>query len=228
MGGTSMITVVVRTLFFYFFLICALKIMGKRQIGQLQLSEFVTTLLLSEIAADPITNPDVPLLHAIVPIGILFTLEILISFTATKVPKFKTLFDGVPSIVVCKGKLDQKQLKKNRISLDELLSEMRKKDIYDIADVEYAILEQNGQLSITPKTENLGVTKKDLNIRDEECGISHPIVIDGHIHDYNLKLLGKDHQWVHRTLKQMNTQYKKVFLFSVDDAGNCNLILKEK
>ena len=77
-------------------------------------------------------------------------------------------------------------------------------------------------------TSNLTVTKKDLGIKDEECGISHPIVIDGHIHDYNLELLGKDHKWLHRTLKQLGTQYKKVFLFSVDDAGNNNLILKEK
>ncbi len=223
-----MLAVTVRTLFFYFFLILTLKILGKRQIGQLQLSEFVTTLLLSEIAADPITNPDVPILHAVVPIVLLFALEIAISYTATKVPKFKKIFDGVPSIVVCRGQLDQKQLRKNRISLDELLSEMRKKDIYDIADVEYAILEQNGQLSITPKSQNLTVTKKDLDIHEQENGISHPLVIDGHIHDYNLDLLGKDHAWLHRTLKQKGTQYKKVFLFSMDDAGNCNLILKDQ
>lgn len=222
-----MIQVIVRTLFFYFFLICTMKIMGKRQIGQLQLSEFVITLLLSEIAADPITDPSVPLLHAIAPILLLFGLEILISFTATKVPKFKKIFDGVPSIIICKGKLDQGQLRKNRISLDELLSEMRKKDIYDIADVEYAILEQNGQLSIAPKTHNLTVTKKDLSIEDEECGISHPLVIDGHIRDYNLKLLNKDHKWLHQALADLGTDYKKVFLFSMDDAGNCNLIAKD-
>lgn len=205
-----------------------MKLMGKRQLGQLQLSELVTTLLLSEIAADPITNPDVPLLHAVIPILLLFFLEIIISFTTTKVPKFKKLFDGVPCIVVVKGKLDQKQLRKNRISLDELLSEMRKKDIYDISDVEYAILEQNGQLSITPKAQNLTVTRADIGIKEKECGISHPLVIDGHIYDYNLTLLGKDRSWLFRTLKQMGTQYKKVFLFSMDDAGNTNLILKEQ
>lgn len=223
-----MLTPIIRTLFFYFFLICIMKLMGKRQLGQLQLSELVTTLLLSEIAADPITNPDVPLLHAVIPILLLFFLEIIISFTATKVPKFKKLFDGVPCIVVVKGKLDQRQLRKNRISLDELLSEMRKKDIYDISDVEYAILEQNGQLSITPKAENLNVTKSDLGINEKECGISHPLVIDGHIYDYNLTLLGKDRSWLFRTLKQMGTGYKKVFLFSMNDAGDTNLILKEK
>lgn len=224
----TLIKIIARTFFFYFFVIIIMKLMGKRQLNQLQLSEFVITLLLSEIAADPITNTDKPIWYAVIPIGILFGLEILIPFLATKIPKVKKLFDGVPSIVVCRGQLDQRQLKKNRISLDELLSEMRKKDIYDISDVEYAILEQNGQLSITPKTQNLTVTKKDLGIKDEECGISHPIVIDGHIHDYNLELLGKDHKWLHRTLKQLGTQYKKVFLFSVDDAGNNNLILKEK
>ena len=223
-----MTTVVVRTVFFYLFLICIMKLMGKRQLGQLQLSELVTTLLLSEIAADPITNPDVPLLHAVVPIMMLFVFEILISFTATKVPKFKKLFDGVPCIVVVKGKLDQKQLRKNRISLDELLSEMRKKDIYDISDVEYAILEQNGQLSIAPKSPHLGVTKGDLGIKEKECGISHPLVIDGHIYDYNLNLLGKNRDWLFRELKKLGTQYKKVFLFSMDDAGNSNLILKDR
>lgn len=222
-----MIQIIVRTLFFYFFLVATMKIMGKRQLGQLQLSEFVTTLLLSEIAADPITDPSVPLMHAIVPILLLFALEIIISYTATKVPTFKKLFDGVPSIVVCQGKLDQKQLRKNRISLDELLSEMRKKDIYDIADVEYAILEQNGQLSITPKSANLTVTRGDMGIKEKECGISHPLVIDGHIHNYNLVLLGKDRQWLHSTLERLGTDYKKVFLFSMDDAGHCNLIPKD-
>lgn len=125
-----------------------MKLMGKRQLNQLQLSEFVITLLLSEIAADPITNTDKPIWYAVIPIGILFGLEILIPFLATKIPKVKKLFDGVPSIVVCRGQLDQRQLKKNRISLDELLSEMRKKDIYDISDVEYAILEQNGSFPL--------------------------------------------------------------------------------
>ena len=183
-----MTSVIIRTVFFYFFLILTMKIMGKRQLGQLQLSEFVTTFLLSEIAADPITNPDVPVLHAIVPILILLAAEIIISFTATKVPLFKKMFDGVPSIIVCRGMLDQRQLRRDRISLDELLSEMRKKDIYDIADVEYAILEQNGQLSITPKSECTPVTRGDLNIKIEETGISHPLVIDGHVHNYNLVL----------------------------------------
>ena len=223
-----MTSVIIRTVFFYFFLILTMKIMGKRQLGQLQLSEFVTTFLLSEIAADPITNPDVPVLHAIVPILILLAAEIIISFTATKVPLFKKMFDGVPSIIVCRGMLDQRQLRRDRISLDELLSEMRKKDIYDIADVEYAILEQNGQLSITPKSECTPVTRGDLNIKNEETGISHPLVIDGHVHNYNLVLLGHDLRWLNKLLKSCGTRVSKVFLFSVDDAGNCNLILKEK
>ena len=223
-----MLEIVLRTVFFYFFLILIMKIMGKRQLGQLQLSEFVTTFLLSEIAADPITNPEVPVLHAIVPILMLLGFEIVIAVTTTKVPLFKKLFDGVPSIVVCRGKLDQGQLRKNRISLDELLSEMRKKDIYDIADVEYAILEQNGQLSITPRADCEPVTRADLGIKKEETGISHPLVIDGHIHNYNLVLLGKDNKWLNRTLKARGTRVKKVFLFSMDDAGNCDLILKEE
>lgn len=222
-----MLNIIARTVFFYFFIVFTMKIMGKRQLGQLQLSEFVTALLLSEIAADPITNHAKPILDAVVPILILLALEIIISFTATKVPMFKKLFDGVPSFVVVKGVLDQEQLRKNRISLDELLSEMRKKDIYDIADVEYAILEQNGQLSVTPKNKNLPLTKGDFNIKDEECGIAHPLVIDGHIRDYNLTLLGKDHAWLHKTLAKKGTDYKRVFLFSIDDAGNFVLIPKD-
>lgn len=222
-----MLNIILRTVFFYFFIVFTMKIMGKRQLGQLQLSEFVTALLLSEIAADPITNHTKPILDAVVPILLLLALEVIISFTATKVPMFKKLFDGVPNLVVVKGVLDQGQLRKNRISLDELLSEMRKKDIYDIADVEYAILEQNGQLSVTPKNKNLPLTKGDYNINDEECGIAHPLVIDGHIRDYNLRLLGKDHDWLHKTLAKKGTNYKSVFLFSMDDAGNCVLIPKD-
>lgn len=223
-----MVDIILRTVFFYFFVIFTMKIMGKRQIGQLQLSEFVISLMLSEIAADPVTNPSTPMINAIVPILLLLGLEIAISFATTKVPKFKKLFDGVPSYIVVKGKLDQRQLRKNRISLDELLSEMRKKDVYDIADVEYAILEQSGQLSVTPKFCELPLTKGDYNIEGKECGIAHPLVVDGHIRDYNLVLLNKDHKWLHKTLKGMGTEYKKVFLFTIDDAGKYNLILKEK
>ena len=223
-----MMNIILRTVFFYFFIIFTMKIMGKRQIGQLQLSEFVISLMLSEIAADPVANPEKSAAGAVVPILILLGLEFLISFCTTKVPKFKKLFDGVPSYIVVRGELDQNQLRKNRISLDELLSEMRKKDVYDIADVEYAILEQNGQLSVTPKYGELPLTKSDYDINEKESGIAHPLVVDGHIRDYNLSLIGKDHKWLHKTLKGMGTEYKKVFLFSVDDAGKQNLILKEK
>ena len=223
-----MSAIILRTIFFYFFVIFIMKIMGKRQIGQLQLSEFVISLMLSEIAADPVTNTSKPILYAVIPILLLLGLEILISFLTTKTPAFKKLFDGVPSYIVVGGELDQRQLRKNRISLDELLSEMRKKDVYDIADVEYAILEQSGQLSVTPKFRELPLTKGDYNIIGKETGIAHPLVVDGHIRDYNLDLLNKDHKWLHKTLKGLGTDYKKVFLFTVDDEGKQNLILKEK
>ena len=168
-----MVMIFTRTIIVYIFLVIAMRLTGKRQIGELQLSELITALLLSELAASPITNNNIPLSYAFVPILTLVCIEIINTFLVTKNVAARRFLDGVPNIIIKKGVLDQKELAKVRMSMEELFAELRLKDIYDISEVEYAILEQNGQLSVTPKTASRPLTVGDMNLIQSDRGIAH-------------------------------------------------------
>ena len=221
-----MFSTVMRTIFVYFFLVLGVRLSGKRQIGQMQMSEFVTALLLSELATQPIVDPNAPLLSSIVPITILLCIEIFIPFLTNKIPKFKKIIDGAPNIIINKGIIDQNEMSHLRLSIDELLSELRLKDVDNINNVEYAILEENGQLSVFLKSDYQTVTKSDLNIKKPTEGIAHPLVISGSFSQFNLKLTGKSEDWVNSRLK--GGDIKDVLLFTVDDNDNINIIMKDK
>lgn len=220
-----MFATIIRTIIVYFYLIIAMRLTGKRQIGQMQMSEFVTALLLSELAALPIADLSIPLFSSLIPIILLLCLEISIPFLANKIPIFKKMIDGTPSIIIKKGQLDQNELERLRLSVDELLSELRLKNITDISDVEYAILEQNGQLSVITRTELDTVTKKDLGIHPPESGFAHPLIISGHLSNFNLSLTGKNKKWVKKQLG--SKKIKDILLFTIDDSGQINIIDKK-
>lgn len=216
-----------RALFLYVFLILAIRIMGKRQVGELQVTDFVSTLLLSEIAATPISDPDIPLLYAIIPITLIFSIEICTSFAANKSNFLKTVLDGRPSVLISHGKLNQKELERTRISLEELLSQLRQKSVSSIDQVEYAILEQNGQMSVIQKTCERATTLSDMNIQKEETGIAHPLILDGHVSEANLKLANHNRNWLEKQIKAKKLKYSDIFLLTVDDSGTVNVIRKE-
>ncbi len=217
-----------RSIILYIFLIMALRLMGKRQVGELQVTDFVSTLLLSEIAATPISDPDIPLSYAIIPITVILSIEVTSSFLANKSSWLKTVLDGRPSVLISHGKLDQKELEKTRISIEELLSQLRQKDIGSIDQVEYAILEQNGQMSVIEKMQYRNVSLSDLNIQKEEAGIAHALILDGHVSKRNLKSAKLDREWLDKHLKSRKLTLDEIFLFSVDDSGTINIIRKEK
>ena len=148
----------------------------------------------------------------------------LISFFAIKSRKIKKLISGSPSIIINKGKLCKSEMARVRVGLDELLSQLRLKDISDVSDVEYAILEENGQISVIPKMSARNATLGDLNINTEEKGIVHTIVADGQISRFNLRLTGHDEKWLFDLLKKRKCVLTDVFLLSVDDSGKINLI----
>lgn len=202
--------------------------MGKRQIGELQLSELVTTFMLSELAIIPIQDTDTPVSHAIIPILLLLSMEVIISFIITKNNKLKVFFVGRPSILICHGRLNQQELQKMRMSIIELMTELRLKDISDISDVEYAILEENGKLSVFPKIDKTPVKLSDINLSPKESGIAHPVVIDGEISPINLDLAHKNERWLNNILKDENKKIEDIFLFTVDDSGKTNIIMKDK
>ena len=215
-----------RTILIYLFLICVLRLMGKRQIGELQLSELVTALLLSELVSKPITDTNTPMSYAVLPILVLICLEIINTFVVTKCVPLRRFLDGTPSILIREGVLNQKEMSRVRLTVEELLAELRQKNIASISEVGYAIMEQNGRLSVFPKVANRAATPEDLQLSPQEKGVAHPLVVDGHISQYNLNLCAKSEAWLLGRIRANRCTLKDVFLFTLDDAGNEFLIRK--
>ncbi|MBQ7968362.1 MAG: DUF421 domain-containing protein [Clostridia bacterium] len=213
-----------KTVIIYFFLLVAVRLMGKRQLGDLELSEFVVTIMLSELAVLPLANKSVSLLHAIGHILILILLEALVSYVSLKNRNIKKLVGGVPSILINKGQIDKKEMAKLRFGLDELMSQLRQKNIYDISDVEYAILEENGQMSVIPKINARGVTLEDMGINKKEKGMAHILIADGEVSEFNLRLTGHSYKWLKGQLKKEKCKIKDVFLMTIDDSENVQII----
>ena len=208
-----MTSIVIRTVIIYVILSISLRIMGKRQLGELDVSELVSTLLISEIASIPIDDPDIPLMNAVIPILFILSVEILLSTIKNKSEKMKSLIEGKPQYIIYKGRVLQNVLDENRISINEILSEMRAQGVGDISDVYYAAIEQNGALSILKK---------------DGSQMAHAVIIDGDVIKGNLKAVGYDDNWLNARLKENKIKQDDVFLMTIDDGGKVNLILKDE
>ena len=209
-----MAVIFIRTILIYILLLAVMRISGKRQIGEIQISELVTTFLLSDIASYPLTNPGIPILNAVIPIFTLIALEIIFSFLTTKCAFLKNLLDGKPNIIILHGIIQKKEMARLRLSMDDLLCELRLKNISSVSDVDYAILEQNGQISVFQK---------------DQKPLSHAIIIDGELNTRLLEDIGKNKHWLREILKGKNVQeYKDIFLLAVTDEGNITLIKQEQ
>lgn len=208
-----MASIFIRTIIIYILLSFSMKIMGKRQIGELDVSDLISTLLISELAAIPIDDPDIPLFNAIIPILFIVSLEIIISSLKNKSGKFKKYIEGHPAFVIFKGRLLPETLRENRISINELLCEMRIQGIGDIQDIEYCSLEANGKLSILKKQNPGG-------------RVAHPLIIDGEINESEMRLLEMAENELFTLLE--NRSPKDVFLLTIDDSRAINIIMKEK
>lgn len=222
-----MITIFIRTIIIYFLLLGTMRILGKRQLGELEVSELITTILLSEIASMPIANQDIPISYAIIPLITIMTFEVTSSYLISKYSRLKNILSTPPSTLILRGKIQQKELSKNRISPEELISELRLKNISDPSQVEYAILEQNGLLSVFPKIEYQQPTLTQLNIRDNESGIVHIIISQGAWNEYNLKTLNKRKDEFEKYMRKKGISMDKVFLLTIDDNNQKTLIIKE-
>ena len=223
-----MLTILLRTVLIYVLLIATMRLMGKRQLGELEVSELVTTLLVSEIASLPIVDKNIPLVYAIIPLITVLTLEVTLSMILVKFPKLKSLASARPTVLIRRGRLDQKEMGRIRISLDELISEVRQAGITCLEDVDYAILEQNGKLSVLPRKDAQPPTVKDLDLTLADNGIVHILIEDGCVDKYNLKTMQLDDTWLAQTLKKKGLCAEQVFFLGRDDAGNLYWIEKEK
>lgn len=194
--------------------------MGKRQLGELQPFELVITLMISELAALPISDPKIPMIYGVIPIVTLIVLQVLISVIELKSEKSRLLFCGRPSILIKNGRIDVSEMKKQKLNLDDLMEEIRLSGFFNIEDIEFALLETCGQLSIIPKTELQPATKKDLNIKSKQDGLPLTIIADGVLRKRNLKLINKDINWLNNELKKNNIKsVKDVFICVFNSQG---------
>lgn len=223
-----MFTILLRTVIIYIILISTMRIMGKRQIGELEVSDLVTTLLLSEIATLPIENQEIPVMYAVIPIITLLTIEVISSVISFKSPKIRGFLNAKPSILISQGKINQRELQNSRIAIDELISEIRLNGISDIKEVQYAILESSGKLTVIPKIQFSQPKMQDLKVKAEETGLAHIIISNGTVNDYNLNYLGKSRTWLDSVLKKHNTVANDVFLMTANDKSETNIVKKEK
>ena len=215
-----MFTGLIRTIILYLLIIAGIRLMGKRQVGELEPSELVLSLIIADLAAVPMQDFGIPLLTGIVPILTLLSLTMILSVLTMKSTRFRTLMCGRPSVIIRKGKIDQGEMRRNRLTVDELLEELRVQGYTDPAGIQYAILETNGQLSVLPKAAQSPATREELGIRGEDPQLPVMIISDGRLLSQNLAGTGRDEVWLSRELKKHGIRrHQDVFLMTVDEKG---------
>lgn len=218
----------IRTVILYIAVITCVRVMGKRQIGELQPSELVITILISEIAAIPMQDADIPLINTIVPFLILVSLEIITSAISIKSQKFRNLMQGNSLVIIRNGVLDQKQIKRLRLSVEDILEALRKKDIFNISDVLYAIIETDGSISVMLKPEKQTATAEMVNASLQSNGIYVTVIDDGKILQDQFQDCNMDTKKLNKILKKNKVDLKDVLLMTANSNGETNIIKKEK
>ena len=219
---------IIRTLILYFAIVFSMRVMGKRQLGELEPAELVVAVLISDLAAHPLQDIGTPLLYGLIPVLTLLCCEVLVSAFIVKSIRFRVFVCGKPSMIIENGKIDQAQMRKNKYTLDELTEQLRKKDILDIATVKYAILETDGTLSVIPYPAEGPLTPKQMSVPVDD--VRYPIIVisDGKVLQSNLKLLGYNEKWLTGQLAGRKIKSPDdVFLMSADSAGKVFFACKE-
>ncbi len=222
-----MLVSIIRTIIIYFFVMCAIRIMGKRQIGDMQPGELVVTLLISEIAAIPLQDSSQPLLLGVVSMFTLVAIEIIISIFAMKCLTVRRLLSGKSVVVIKNGEIDQKAMKKVRLTVLDLIELLRAQDVFSLDSVSYAVLEVNGSLSVLLKQEKQPATVGDLDIKTEKEGLPLPVISDGKIIYESICALKTTQEKVVDILTANNLKTKEVFLLNLDRYGNFTLIKRD-
>lgn len=226
----KILVVFVRTLILYALVVIVMRIMGKRQIGQLQPFELVIAIMISDLAAVPMQNTGVPLLNGIVPIVTLLITQLLISLLSIKSIRARAIICGKPTILIEKGKINQSALRKELYAINDMLEQLRIINYQNIADIEYAILETSGEISVIPKSQKRPLNPEDMGIKTDYEGISTSVIIDGRVLTGNLEQAGKDRSWLIRELrKQQYDSPKQIFYACIDPSGKLIIqpIIKE-
>ena len=216
-----------RTCILLIVIVIAIRIMGKRQIGQLQPAELVVTILLSEIAATPMQDNDIPMTNTIIAILVLVALEILMSAISMKSVRMRSLLQGNSLVLIREGKIDQKQMKRLRYTLDDLIEALRQKDVFDINDVQYAIAETDGSISVLLKPEKRPVSVEDMGVKKSNKNLFCVTVMDGTVIRSDYADCNMDDKKLKKIIDRAGVDIEDIYLLMVDKNGNVNLIEKE-
>ena len=215
-----MLNIFVRVIIIYILVLIVMRLMGKREIGQLQPFELVVAIMIADLASIPMSDSGIPISNGIVPILGLLVMHIFISIINMKSMKVREFLCGKPRILIYRGKIDENALKKERFTLNELQERLRGSNIINIGDVEYAILETNGQITVIQKPDKRTVIPKDLNIMPDYEGLPYDLVVDGQVMVQNLKILGKDYEWLKKEVAKFKMKPEEALIVTIDGANN--------
>lgn len=226
---SSVIASLGRAALLYLILLASVRIMGKREIGALSPSDLVVAILIAELASVPIDNPNMPLWHGIAPILAIVAMQILFSYGSMRYLRLRYFLEGTPAVVIKNGEIIQSVMRQNRYNLDDLMQQLREKGWPDPADVEFAVLETNGSLSVIPKSQHRPVSPADLGIETAYEGLPHIFIRDGRVDDKALQECGLDRKWLENELRkrQMGSS-AEVFLAVLNSKGELYVQKKEQ
>lgn len=215
-----MLITFLRAIFLYIVVLIVMRLMGKREIGQMQPFELAISIMIADLAATPMAETGIPISNGIVPILGLLVMHLVISTLNIKSTKAREIICGKPSILIYRGKIDEKTLRKERFTINELEERLRDNNIFNIGDVDYAILETSGQVTVIPKPNKRNITPKDFNMEPEYEGISYDLVVDGKVMYKNLEKIGKNYKWLERQSEKFGIKPEEALVITID--GNDN------
>lgn len=215
-----MLTTFVRSILLYVIVLVVMRLMGKREIGQLQPFELVISIMIADLASIPMSELGIPIFNGVIPILGLLAMHLVISFLNMKFVKFRAITCGKPSILIFRGKIDEQVLIKERFTLNELQERMRENNVFNIGDIEYAILETNGNISIILKPAKRNTICEDFKIEPDYEGLPYDLVLDGQVMYENLSKLGKDYKWLSKQVAKFKTTPEHCLIATIDGKGN--------
>ena len=223
-----MLLIFVRSIVLYILVLLVMRFMGKREIGQLQPFELAISIMIADLAATPMAELGIPISYGIIPILALLVMHLLISFLNLKSIKFREFICGKPSILIYRGRIDERVMKRENFTINELQERLRGNNIFDLGDVEYAILETSGQITVIPKPEKQNPTLDDLNIKSEYKGLPYDLVIDGVIQEENLQKISKNKEWLEKEVQKFNMKPEEALVITINGKGEIFCQKKEK
>ena len=211
-----MIITFVRSIILYILVLLVMRLMGKREIGQLQPFELAISIMIADLASIPMTDIGIPIFNGIIPILGLLTMHLIISVINLKSMRAREIICGKPSILIYRGKINEKILKKERFTINELEERLRTDNVFNFGDVEYAILETSGQVTVIQKPEKRNTIPEDFNITPEYEGIPYDLVIDGKVMEKNLQQIGKDYNWLKKQAEKFKIKPEEALIITID------------